>query len=60
MSVADDLRLWAHIDLCAPEPHTERLPDNVNNGTHVERITFSGCEAGGEVTPFRISGGGHT
>jgi len=60
VSVADDLLLWAHINGCSPEPDTEQLPDRGEDGTHVGRMTFKGCEAGGEVTHYRIVGGGHT
>jgi polyhydroxybutyrate depolymerase len=59
LSVADDLRLWQQIDHCAPDPKTDRLPDSGGDGTHVERVTFHGCAAGGEVTHYRILGGGH-
>jgi polyhydroxybutyrate depolymerase len=59
ISVADDLQLWARINHCEPEPKTERLPDHCEDGTHVERVTFHGCAAGGEVTHYRILGGGH-
>jgi polyhydroxybutyrate depolymerase len=60
ISVADDLLLWARIDGCSAEPHTEPLPDRVEDGMHVERMSFQGCAAGGEVTHYRIVGGGHT
>ena len=60
VSVADDLRVWAQINRCAPYPKTDRLPDHVEDGTHVERVSFHACEAGGEVTHFRILGEGHT
>ena len=60
ISVADDLLLWARIDGCSSEPHTESLPDRVEDGMHVERMSFQGCAAGGEVTHYRIVGGGHT
>jgi polyhydroxybutyrate depolymerase len=59
ISVADDLQLWARINHCAPEPKTERLPDHGEDGTHVERVTFHGCATGGNVTHYRIIGGGH-
>ena len=59
ISVADDLQLWQRINHCAPDPKTERLPDKGEDGTHVERITFHGCAAGGEVTHYRILGAGH-
>jgi len=59
ISVADDLQLWQRINHCAPDPKTEKLPDNGEDGTHVERIRFHGCAAGGEVTHYRILGAGH-
>ena len=59
ISVADDLQLWQRINHCAPDPKTEKLPDNGEDGTHVERIQFHGCAAGGEVTHYRILEAGH-
>lgn len=59
ISVAEDLQLWQRINHCAPDPNTEKLPDNGDDGTHVERIRFHGCAAGGRVTHYRILGAGH-
>ena len=59
ISVADDLQLWQRINHCAPDAKTDKLPDNGEDGTHVERIRFHGCAAGGEVTHYRILGAGH-
>jgi polyhydroxybutyrate depolymerase len=59
ISVADDLQLWQRINHCAPYPRTDRLPDNGEDGTHVERVSFHDCAAGGEVTHYGILGGGH-
>ena len=59
ISVADDLLLWQRLNHCAPEPKTERLPDKGEDGTHVERVSFQSCASGGELTHFRILGGGH-
>ena len=59
ISVADDLQLRQRINHCAPDPKTEKLPDHGDDGTHVERIRFHGCAAGGEVTHYRILEAGH-
>jgi polyhydroxybutyrate depolymerase len=59
ISVADDLLLWQRLNHCAAEPKTDRLPDKAEDGTHVERVSFQSCAYGGEVTHFRIFGGGH-
>lgn len=59
ISVADDLQLWGRINHCAPDAKTEKLPDNGDDGTHVERVRFHGCAAGGEVTHYRILEAGH-
>jgi polyhydroxybutyrate depolymerase len=59
ISVADDLQLWQRINHCAPDAKTDKLPDNGEDGTHVERIRFHGCAAGGEVTHYRMLGAGH-
>jgi polyhydroxybutyrate depolymerase len=59
ISVADDLLLWQRLNHCAAEPKTERLPDKGEDGTHIERVSFQSCASGGELTHFRILGGGH-
>jgi polyhydroxybutyrate depolymerase len=59
ISVAEDLLLWQRLNHCAAEPKTDRLPDKAEDGTHVERVSFQSCASGGEVTHFRILGGGH-
>jgi polyhydroxybutyrate depolymerase len=59
ISVAEDLQLWQRINHCAPDPKTEKLPDHGDDGTHVERIRFDGCAAGGEVAHYRILEAGH-
>lgn len=59
LSVADDLRLWQRLNHCAPDAKTERLPDNGEDGTHVERVSYHACASGGEVTHYRVLGAGH-
>ena len=60
MSVLNNLLAWAHLNGCSPVPKSTRLPDNLEDGTHIERITFANCSPGSEVTHYRIIGGGHT
>lgn len=59
ISVADDLKLWQQINHCASDAKTDRMPDNGDDGTHIERVTFHGCAAGGSVTHYRMVGAGH-
>lgn len=60
ISVADDLLAWARLNGCASASNPVRLPDDPEDGTHVERISFANCSPGSEVTHYRIIGGGHT
>jgi polyhydroxybutyrate depolymerase len=60
ISVADDLLAWARLNRCSTVPHSVRLPDRVEDGTHVDRISFANCRPESEVTHYHIIGGGHT
>ncbi|HZK98919.1 MAG TPA: PHB depolymerase family esterase [Caulobacteraceae bacterium] len=60
VSVPNNLLAWAHLNGCSPAPKSIRLPDNLEDGTHIDRISFANCSPGSEVTHYRIIGGGHT
>lgn len=59
-SVRDSALFWARRDGCAT-PREESLPDrDPQDGTTVEKTSYSGGVAGTEVILYTIQGGGHT
>lgn len=50
---------WASIAGCNPMPAVTTLPDKVNDGTHIQQNTFTGCQQGSEVVFYIVQGGGH-
>ena len=58
--VPDMIRWWARQNGCAEEPTVTRLPDAVDDGTHIRREDFSPCASGYGVALLAIEGGGHT
>lgn len=60
LSSQDTARFWAQSNGCAAEPETTQLPDDVDDGTSVSLMTFSGCTNNASVRLFTIHGGGHT
>lgn len=51
---------WAQQNSCKDQPQIQILPDRVRDGTHVTRISYTGCQDGADVVFYRIDGGGHT
>jgi polyhydroxybutyrate depolymerase len=49
--------LWRTLNGCAPEVTTTKLPAVVQDGTSVDRRSYSGCRA--DVLWYEIQGGGH-
>jgi polyhydroxybutyrate depolymerase len=45
---------WAQLNGCRPEPSSDRVAPNV------EKVTYSGCTDGADVTLYVVEGGGHT
>jgi polyhydroxybutyrate depolymerase len=60
LSAEDFVQWWAKRNACRDRPRTEALPDKVDDGTQVERRSYSNCAAGADVVFYRIEGGGHT
>jgi polyhydroxybutyrate depolymerase len=59
-SVAQSAKFWAKRNGCRQPPSRTKLPDKVDDGTTVERITYAPAKSGAEVTVYVIHGGGHT
>ncbi|WP_197028157.1 PHB depolymerase family esterase [Bosea sp. 117] len=57
-SAGQTVDFWARANQCGPE-RSSRLPDRVDDGTHVVQHDFSQCRAGAEVRFFEVIGGGH-
>lgn len=60
VSLADSAEFWCHYNGIASPPVVEKLPDRVDDGTHVRRETWSGGRNHTEVVAYTIEGGGHT
>ena len=61
MSVDDTFSFWASRSGCRVRDEPAQLPDaSPDDGTRVDRIAYSGCDAGGAVVLLRVEGGGHT
>lgn len=58
LPVLETVALWADKNGCGENPSIAELPDAFDDGTTVERWSFSGC--GAETLFYRIDGGGHT
>ncbi len=50
---------WAALDGCGATPTVTQLPTLVNDGTSVQRSTYSDCQGGASVVYYNVSGGGH-
>jgi polyhydroxybutyrate depolymerase len=59
-SVDETMEAWIKINGCPEDPAVVDLPDQVNDGTTVQRKTWGPGKEGAEVVLFVISGGGHT
>ncbi len=59
-SVDGTVSAWRRANGCGPDPVTEELPDEDDDGTRVLRMTWSDGCGGAEVVLYRIEGGGHT
>jgi polyhydroxybutyrate depolymerase len=51
---------WAEKNRCEGEPKEILLPDTVDDGTRVARVSYGKCDGDAEVVFYRIDGGGHT
>jgi len=59
LSTADSLRIYSKANGCSTNPKIEFLPILVDDGTEVEKQTFTPCTSGAEVIGYIIHGGGH-
>lgn len=58
-SAAATRTLWASKNACLQGPQTESLPILENDGTHVEKITYTSCRDNTEVIYYLVHGMGH-
>ncbi|MCA9775380.1 MAG: esterase [Candidatus Eremiobacteraeota bacterium] len=59
LSTEQAAKLWAEHNGC-DAPHTDTLPDTVEDECRVERTTWAGGKNGSEVVLYKVIGGGHT
>jgi polyhydroxybutyrate depolymerase len=59
-SAESSIHAWVLANGCSPKPQAERLPDRLDDGTHVVRSIYGGGKDGSEVVLYTIEGGGHT
>ena len=51
---------WSSRNGCQPTPLVENLPDlDRTDGTTVTRVSYQGCQNGGDVVLLRVNNGGH-
>lgn len=60
VSVEVTLAFWTERNDCPASPQLMAIPDTVNEGSSVDRLTFSPCEENGEVVHLKVLNGGHT
>jgi polyhydroxybutyrate depolymerase len=60
ISMQESLDTWVQINGCADNPAVAMEPDTADDGTTVERWTYQGCDAGGDLVFYSVIGGGHT
>lgn len=59
--VESAVAFWVQANGCDPEPQREWLPDtDPEDGSRVERVTYTGCRQATQVVLYRVEGGGHT
>ncbi|MEW6303393.1 MAG: PHB depolymerase family esterase [Verrucomicrobiota bacterium] len=60
LAAEDLVHWWVKQNGCNPTPVREKLPDNADDGTTVERFRYQAPGGGADVVFFKINGGGHT
>ncbi len=58
-SRAESVNKFAAANGCSLEPATETLPTLVDDGTWVEKLTYTGCQNGTRVVSYIVQNGGH-
>jgi polyhydroxybutyrate depolymerase len=56
----DNMQLWAKNNGCNLTPTITRLPTVVDDGTSVDKYTFTGCKTARAVEYYVVNGMGHT
>jgi polyhydroxybutyrate depolymerase len=59
-SVEHSIQVWARADGCPDTPAVAQMPQQVDDGTTVQRTTYGPGKQGAEVVLYTIKGGGHT
>ena len=59
-SAAATMSFWASINGCNANPAVVREPPRVNDGTSVDKYTYSGCKSGAPVLYYIVQGMGHS
>jgi len=59
ISLDEAAKFWRVHDATSSEPAVEKLPDRVDDGTHVHRQAWAGGKDDTEVVVYAIEGGGH-
>lgn len=60
ISVDNTLKFWTGQNQCASGFKTISLPDKVSEGSTVDRIEYSPCNASTEVVHLKVNSGGHS
>lgn len=60
LSTQASVQKWAALDGCSATPALSNLPDQVNDGTHIQRYVYQPCRDKTEVVFYNVQGGGHT
>jgi len=58
-SATATMNFWGSVNGCDPTPTLVREPPRVNDGTSVDRYTFSGCKPDAPVVYYIVQGMGH-
>jgi polyhydroxybutyrate depolymerase len=58
-SAAQTMQLWATVNGCNPTPTVTHIPPVVQDGTRVDKYSYSGCTAATSVVYYIVQGMGH-
>ena len=59
-SVEHSIRMWAQANGCPDTPMVAKIPQQIDDGTTVQRTTYGPGNEGAEVVLYTVRGGGHT
>ncbi len=59
-SAAKTMNFWASVNGCDSNPTIVHEPPRVNDGTSVDKYTYSGCKSGAPVIYYIVRGMGHS